>query len=127
MASDQKKKLQRLSRIELLELLLEQTSENEKLREKLQKAEEVIANRYLAVTKAGDLAHAVLAVNEVMDSAQRAAQQYLDNIAELERQTQEKCSRLLAEAEAEAKKVRYEALLGESLATEILDEVKEAE
>lgn len=127
MASDQKKKLQKLSRMELLELLLEQTSENEKLRDKLQKAEEVIANRYLAVMKAGDLANAVLAINDVMDSAQRAAQQYLDNIAEMERQTQEKCARLLADAEAEAKKIVYDAMLGESLASEILEETKEAE
>ena len=125
MASDQKKKLQKLSRMELLELLLEQTSENERLREKLQKAEELLAQRHLAISVAGDLAHAVLAVNGVMDAANKAAQQYIENAQELERQTQARCARMLSEAEAEAKRVRYEALLGENLATEILEDAKE--
>lgn len=119
---DQKKKLQKLTRMELLELLLEQTHENEQLREKLQKAEEVLADRHLRVTDAGDLAHAVLSVNGVMDAAQEAAKQYLDNIRYLQQETEEKCARMLREAEEEAKKIRYEAMLGDELAAELLQD-----
>lgn len=122
MASDQRKKMQKLSRMELLELLLEQTHENEILRAKLKKAEAVIADRHLAVTEAGDLAKAVLAVNDVVGAAQRAAEQYIYNAAELQRQTEQTCQRMLAEAREEAKRLRYEAMLGEELAGEILGE-----
>lgn len=120
---DQKKKLQKLSRMELLELLLEQTHENEQLRKKLEEAEAVLADRYLKVMEAGDLSHAVLAVNGVMDAAQAAAQQYLENIQRLQADTEERCARMLAEAEEDAKKLRYEALLGDTLVDEILADV----
>lgn len=127
MAMDQKKKMQKLSRMELLELLLEQTSENERLRAKLEKAETVLADRHLAAMEAGDLATAVLAVNDVVGAAQRAAQQYLYNIEELKRETEVACARMLEEARQEATKIRYEAMLGGELAAEVLDEAKESE
>lgn len=105
----EKKKLQKLSRIELLELLLEQTHENEVLREKLQKAETLLADRHLRVMEAGDLAQAALAVNGVMDAAQKAAEQYLMNIQDMQRRTEEACARMIAEAEEEARKIRNES------------------
>ena len=98
--------LKRLSRGELLELLLIQTKENERLLQKLSEAEALIYQRNLKLEKAGDLAHAVLEVNGVMAAAQAAAQQYLDNIAAMEQETKEKCRALLEEAEKEAQQIR---------------------
>jgi len=97
------KELKKLNRAELLELLLIQTKENEKLRERLKKREEKLADRRIKIEQAGSLAEAVLAVNKVMEAAQEAAQQYLDNIAAMEAETKEKCEKLLAEAAASAK------------------------
>ena len=96
------KELKKLNRAELLELLLIQTKENEKLRERLKKREEKLADRRIKIEQAGSLAEAVLAVNKVMEAAQEAAQQYLDNIAAMEAETKEKCEKLLAEAAASA-------------------------
>jgi len=96
------KELKKLNRAELLELLLIQTKENEKLRERLKKREEKLADRRIKIEQAGNLAEAVLAVNKVMEAAQEAAQQYLDNIAAMEAETKEKCEKLLAEAAASA-------------------------
>lgn len=96
------KELKKLNRAELLELLLIQTKENEKLRERLKKREEKLADRRIRIEQAGSLAEAVLAVNKVMEAAQEAAQQYLDNIAAMEAETKEKCEKLLAEAAASA-------------------------
>ena len=82
-----KKDLKRLSRAELLELLLNRTREIEQLREELRKKDEALENRRLAVEGACDIAKASLAVNEVMEAAQRAADQYLENIKAMEEET----------------------------------------
>ena len=63
------KELRRLSRAELLELLLEQTKEAERLRAKLIKAEEMLSDRELRMDNAGDIAHAALEINGVMEAA----------------------------------------------------------
>lgn len=104
------KELKRLSRTELLELLLAQTKETERLQKKLEKAETLLSDRYLQVQKAGDLAHAVLEINGVMDSAQAAAQQYLDNIRRMEHETKQRCEKMLADARKEAEQHRREVL-----------------
>ena len=100
------KELKRLSRSELLELLLIQTKENERLMDKLAEAEALLYRRELKISQAGDLAHAVLEVNGIMEAAQAAAQQYLDNIAAMEQDTKEKCRAMLEKAEKEAQEIR---------------------
>ncbi len=106
----QKKNLQKLSRLELLELLLAQTRETEQLRERLEQAEAALQDRNLKVEKAGDLAQAVLVVNEVMETAQKAAQQYLENIEQMKRDTERSCKDMLAQARLEAEQIRMDAI-----------------
>lgn len=103
------KELKRLSRAELLELLLEQTRENEKMQEQLAEAKAALAQRQLQISQAGDLAQAVLIVNRVAEAAQNAADQYLENVKALEKETQEKCERLLREAELQAQQLLEQA------------------
>lgn len=103
------KELKRLSRAELLELLLLQTRETERLQGKLKQMEEAAARRKLKVQEAGDLAHAVLAVNGVMESAQRAANQYLDNIKDMHTQTKTQCEEIIGRAKEEAERIIREA------------------
>ena len=100
------RELKRLSRGELLELLLIQTKENERLQEQLSRLEARLTQRDLKLEKAGDLAHAVLELNGVVEATQAAAQQYLDNIAAMEQDTKEKCRAMLEEAEKEAQEIR---------------------
>ena len=96
------KELKYLSREELLELLLVQTKENEKLRQKLEKAEAELSERRIKIEKSGTLAEAVVGINGVMEAAQAAAQQYLDNAVRIEEETREKCRKILEDAEYEA-------------------------
>lgn len=102
------KEMKKLSRAELLELLLVQTQETELLREKLKKAESMLSDRNLRIQKAGDLAQAVLELNGVMAAAQAAAQQYLDNIEAMEKETRLKCEKMLADARSEAERIRQD-------------------
>ena len=103
------KTLKRLSRSELLELLLAQTREREALEKKLEETQRRLEDRQLQIEKAGDIAHAVLEINGVMNATQAAAQQYLDNIARMEQVTKLRCEKMLHEARMEAARIRKEA------------------
>lgn len=101
-----KKKLKRMSRAGLLELLLAQTQETERLQEELAQAKAELEEKRIRIQNAGDLAQAMLAVNGVIESAQAAAKQYLDNIAAMEAETKIECEKRIQEAE----QIRREAL-----------------
>lgn len=74
------RELKRLSRAELLELLLAETEENAKLRRQLQQAQDALTDRRIAIDQAGTLAEAALKLNGVFEAADRAARQYLENL-----------------------------------------------
>ena len=103
------KELKRLSRAELLELLLMQTRESEHLKMQLEEAKRELADREIRIREAGNLADATLAINGVLESAQKAAQQYLDNIARMEQETKLRCQQMLLNASGEAEKIKLEA------------------
>ena len=67
------KELRKLRRIELLELLVEQGEEMERLRGQLQKAQEALQERTIVIQKAGSLAEAALRLNGVFTAADQAA------------------------------------------------------
>ena len=73
------KELRRLSRAELLEMLLAQTEENRQLKKELQEAEEALEDRRIAIEESGTMAEAALRLNGVFEVADRAVQQYLEN------------------------------------------------
>lgn len=83
------KELRRLSRAELLELLLEANRENERLRSRLQKAKELLAARTIEIENAGSIAEAALVLNGVFQAAQQAADQYLENVRRLAEEQKE--------------------------------------
>jgi hypothetical protein len=96
------KELKRLSRTELLELLLQQSLERERLEQELAEARRLLADREIRLERAGDIAHAALEINGVMEAAQAAARQYLENVEKLERQTRQRCEQMLSQARQEA-------------------------
>ena len=104
-----KKELKRLNRAELLELLLVQTREVERLREELEETKRLLEDKRIRVEKAGNLADAVLQVNEVVNAAQKVADQYLENIIAMEAETKQRCIYLLQTTEEEKQKILSEA------------------
>lgn len=77
------KEMRRLRRSELLELLLEQMQENDRLKEELKQKDEELRNRQIIISESGSIAEAALALNGVFEAAQAAAQQYLENVQRL--------------------------------------------
>ena len=94
------KEVKRMSRAELLQMLITQVEENQSLQTRLEAAETQLKDRSLAVSETGTMAEAALSLNGVFQAADAAAQQYLDNI----RQMQERQELLYQEAEDEAKR-----------------------
>lgn len=83
------KELRKLSCSELLELLIDQMKENERLRLKLKKAYRQLHDRKIVMEQAGSIAEAALQLNGVFEAAQAAAEQYLESLEYLSRQQEE--------------------------------------
>ena len=120
------KELRRLKRVELLEMLLELSRENEALMLELEEKNRIIEavnlqleNRKIDLKHAGTIAEASFKLNGVFEAAEKAAEQYLENLQYLCEREQnpvsEKRSRrktYLAEME---RKSRYRSRMKEML------------
>ena len=97
------KELKRLKRKDLIEMLLSMSRENERLKIRLQTADQQLQDRRLVAEKAGSLAEMAFQLNGVFEAAQAACDQYQENIRlrceKLEQETKEKCDRMLSDAE----------------------------
>ena len=72
--------LKKLGRIDLLELLLEERKENDRLREELRQTEQQLKKRTEEIACANSIAEAVLRLNGVLEAAEEAAVQYVENV-----------------------------------------------
>ena len=104
------KELKRLSRTDLLNMMLSLSKENDDLRRRLAEAEEKLNSREIAIEESGSLAEAALRLNGIFEAAQAACDQYTQNLKErsenieqyctdMERQTREKCEKMMADAQ----------------------------
>lgn len=103
------RELRRLSRSDLLELLLIQRKENEKLRALLDQAEARLADRKIQIDKAGSLAEASLQLSGIFNAAQESCQYYLDNIQQLSERQNIVCQQMEAETKARCDRMVEEA------------------
>lgn len=77
------KELRKLSRAELLEMLLIQSKEVERLRSELDETNRKLNDKKILLENSGSIAEAALKLNKVFEVAQTAADQYLENIKQL--------------------------------------------
>jgi len=74
------KELRSLSRADLLQMLIDQSTEVQELRSRLAEAEAELERREIAVSRAGTMAEAALLLNGVLEAADRACAQYIENM-----------------------------------------------
>ncbi len=86
------KALRRLGRKELLEIIYTLKQQQEELQAQLDEANRQLADRTIRLENAGSIAQAALAINNVMEAAQAAADSYLASV-------QAAANRLAAQAE----------------------------
>ena len=73
--------LKKLSRAELLELLLDAAKENNRLREEIESLKAQLNDRQIAIAESGTLAEAALKLSGIFTAADEAAKLYLDALA----------------------------------------------
>lgn len=83
------KELRKLRRQDLLELLLEQEKEIARLEKLLNETNEKLQERNLVMEQAGSIAEAALRLNGVFETAQKAADQYLESVRALAGQSED--------------------------------------
>lgn len=74
------KELRRLSRSDLLELLIEQSEEIEELKRKLERATLALEQKEILISNSGSIAEAALRLNGVFEAADAATRQYIENV-----------------------------------------------
>ena len=89
------KEFKRLSRAQLIEIIYQFQLKEEELTAENQRLKNELADKRLRMEKTGNLAEAVLEINNVMYAAQNAAQQYLDEIRSMRDDTEAECRRML--------------------------------
>ena len=102
----QNKDLRRMSRKDLLEILVEQQKIIEKLELKISEYEEKEERERIVVDNAGSIAEAVVSLSDIFDHAQSVADQYLCEIENLKKrsvqQAQEEYDRMIEGAQEKA-------------------------
>lgn len=115
------KELRRLSRMELIQLLLEQTRETERLQRELDEVKEKLNDRRILISRAGSIAEAAVQINQLMETAQATVDQYMESAKQdytarlqkeyeelqrkmemLEKATERRCAQMLQEAKRKA-------------------------
>lgn len=74
------KELKKLSRAELLEMLLEQSKELELTKQQLEIANKRLEERTIVLKQSGNIAEAALRLNGIFEAAQKAADDYIESI-----------------------------------------------
>lgn len=77
------KELRRLSRADLLEMLIDQSKELQELRKETEELRAELQKREIAISQAGSIAEASLMLNGVFEAAQAACQEYVENTCKL--------------------------------------------
>ena len=114
------RELKKLSRADLLELLLNQIKENEELQKKIDELQHQLDSRLIMIDNAGSIAEAALEINNMFMTAQKTYEQYMTNMQflndrqslmreQMEQETKACCEQMLAEAKAECDRMLIEA------------------
>lgn len=74
------KELKHLSRMELIDIIYTLQKQNEQAQALLQKTQAKLEERTLKINEAGSIAEAAVKLNGVFESAQAAADQYLESV-----------------------------------------------
>lgn len=74
------KEFRRLKRRDMLEIMLAQSREIDRLREELEIANAKLADRNIRIQNSGSIAEAALALTGIFEEAQKAADLYLNSI-----------------------------------------------
>lgn len=103
------KEFKRLSRAQLIEIIYQLQLQIDSLTEQNESLESALADKRLHINEAGNIANASLAINKCFQSAQAAADQYLDEIRAIRDEAEEQKEMIISDARARAREIIAEA------------------
>lgn len=74
------REVRKLSRVDLLEILLTQSKEIDRLKAEIEELNERLDDRDIVMSSSGSIAEASLKINGVFEAAQKAADQYVSSV-----------------------------------------------
>lgn len=98
--------IRKLRKKALIEMILNQEKENERLNKEITELKARLENKEICINNAGTIAEAAFEMNGVLEAAQAAAQQYLDNVKTLTERQEAECA------------IREKALMAKCIAQE---------
>lgn len=108
--------LRKLTRIELLKMLIDQMTENEAIQAENKRLLKQLEDRRIDILDCGSIAEAAMKVNGVFQAAEAAAEQYLENARAASRDAEnvlaaarEEAQRLLTQARQDAERLVSDA------------------
>ena len=99
------KEFKKLSRAQLIEIIYRLQLELDKVNEEKQELENELTDKRLRLQSAGSIADAALEINDCFRTAQNAAEQYLNEIKNMRKETEAECRRIIEDAHAEAEAI----------------------
>lgn len=93
------KELRKMKRVDLLDIMVIQSKENDYLKIQLDEALAELEERKIQIKEAGSIAEAALQLNGVFEAAEKAGSQYLENIARLSEEKETINARIIEESE----------------------------
>ena len=110
--------LKKLNRAELLAMLVSMSKHTDALEKELAEAKKALESRRIEISEAGTLAEAAIKINKVLEAADEAGKQYLENLQRLhggdtegfEKSVLEKCQAMEEETKAKCRAMEEEAI-----------------
>lgn len=99
------REFKRLTRVQLIEIIYQLQLKLEEVSADNQRLKAELMDKRVRMDQVGNLADAVLEINHVMQAAQRAAEQYLEEIHQLRVEAENDCRKMLEEAQREADRI----------------------
>lgn len=84
------KKIKKMKRKELLEILVMQSKKIDILEKELKETKEKLNNKKIIISKAGSIAEASLKLNNIFEIAQKTADEYLESIKNMTKSNNKK-------------------------------------
>ncbi|MCD8048340.1 MAG: hypothetical protein LUG52_01840 [Clostridia bacterium] len=105
----QEKELRKMSRMELIEIIYALQQNEKGLRAENEDLKKRLEDKSIKIEKAGSIAEAAVALNSIFEDAERAAEQYISSVREMQEE-----NRLKAEQILEGARVRAEEMIREA-------------
>lgn len=99
------KEFKRLSRSDLIEIIYEYQKQEEIHLAEIEELKQKLSAQEVKVKKAGSIAEAVAELNNIFETAQKTADQYLRKIYEANEDAEMERIRIIAEAKQEAERI----------------------